>query len=221
MGARRGGLSESIAQQRVRTLTSWGCQSTGRPFPFMVSLTASSSNINQTRFEELWSESFSPIRRYVLSLKPECGTVDDILQETSIALWLKFDAYDPTRPFVAWACRFAFLQVLKQRQRCRRDCLVFDNHCYLNARSADFDGDPELLGARLEALAKSLKSLDHSDRKLLERRYHSKETVQRMAKQESTSVYKLYHSLDSIRDTLKLAINQTMINGGWDRSELV
>ena len=186
----------------------------------MVSLTAASLSINQTRFEELWNESVHAIRRYVLSLKPEPGTVDEILQETSIALWQKFDAYDPSRPFVAWACRFALLQALKHRQYRMRDRLVFDNDS-LNKRLDVSDQDPELLIARREALARTLPSLAKSERRLLERRYHSRETIQSMAKHGSTSVYKLYHSLDTIRKSLKLAIDQIMIDEGWDRSDLV
>ena len=186
----------------------------------MVSLTASSSSINESRFEELWNEHLISIRRYVLSLRPEISSVDDILQETAISLWRKFDAYDPARPFVAWACRFALLQTLKQRQQRKRDRLAFHNDI-LNDELNESHHESELTIARREALAKSLPSLADSDRRLLHRRYHSTETVQCMAKQESISVYKLYHSLDAIRESLKMTIDQRMMNEGWERIELV
>ena len=35
------------------------------------------------------------------------GCAHDIVQQTAIALWEKFDAYDPAQPFTPWACRFA------------------------------------------------------------------------------------------------------------------
>jgi len=186
----------------------------------MVSLTASSSSINQTRFEELWSENLTSIRRYVLSLRPEISSVDDILQETAISLWRKFDAYDPARPFVAWACRFALLQTLKQRQQRQRDRLVFNNDI-LNEALNEPHHESELTIARRDALTKALPSLAESDRRLLHRRYYTKETVQKMAKKQAISVHKLYHSLDAIRESLKVAIDQRMINEGWERMDLV
>ena len=62
--------------------------------------------------------------------------------------------------------------------------------------------------------------LDESERHLISCRYDSKETIQYMAKRQATSVHKLYHTLDSIRATLKIGIDQLMISEGWERSEL-
>ena len=45
--------------------------------------------------------------RYVMALVPNVSDARDVVQETAIALWQKFDQYDPERPFVAWASRFA------------------------------------------------------------------------------------------------------------------
>ena len=53
--------------------------------------------------------------RYVFALLPHEEDARDVLQETSVALCRKFADYDPDRPFLAWAFRFAHLEVLKQR----------------------------------------------------------------------------------------------------------
>ena len=186
----------------------------------MVSLTASSSTVNQSRFEELWSENESVIRRYVWSLRPGSCAIEDILQETSIALWRKFDAYDTTRPFAAWGCRFALLQVLKHRQRCLRDRLVFDyEDGQIERTIADHRPNDDMVRARQDALKKALMLLDESQRQLIHCRYDSKETIQSMAKRRATSVHRLYHTLDSVRATLKNSIDKVMISEGWERSE--
>ncbi len=42
------------------------------------------------------------------------------MQQTALALWEKFDAYDPAQPFTPWACRFALnkaRQWIERRQR--------------------------------------------------------------------------------------------------------
>ena len=45
--------------------------------------------------------------RYVMVLVPNVNDARDVLQETAIALLRTIDKYDPDRPFVPWACRFA------------------------------------------------------------------------------------------------------------------
>ena len=47
------------------------------------------------------------IYRYVLALVPNGSDAQDIVQETAVALWRKFDEYNPNEPFIPWACRFA------------------------------------------------------------------------------------------------------------------
>src|SRR3954471_17733094 len=58
--------------------------------------------------------------RYIFALLPHEEDARDVLQETSVALFRKFAEYDPARPFLAWAYRFAYLEILKQRERNHR-----------------------------------------------------------------------------------------------------
>ena len=54
------------------------------------------------------------------ALVPNVTDAEDIVQQTALALWEKFDAYDPTQPFTPWACRFALnkaRQWIERRQR--------------------------------------------------------------------------------------------------------
>ena len=72
--------------------------------------------------------------RYIFALLPHEEGARDVLQETSVALCRKFADYDPRKPFLAWAYRFAYLEILKHRERSQRrarllspeliDCLV-------------------------------------------------------------------------------------------------
>jgi RNA polymerase sigma-70 factor (ECF subfamily) len=42
-------------------------------------------------------------------LVPNLPDAEDIVQQTAVALWEKFDEYDPKLPFTPWACRFALI----------------------------------------------------------------------------------------------------------------
>src|SRR5512135_2085648 len=72
------------------------------------------------RFLSLFLRSEREVFRYVAALVPNVADAEDIVQQTAIALWEKFDAYDPAQPFTPWACRFALnkaRQWIEQRQR--------------------------------------------------------------------------------------------------------
>ena len=74
----------------------------------------------QQRFLSLFLRSEREIFRYVAALVPNVADAEDIVQQTALVLWEKFDAYDPGLPFTPWACRFALnktRQWLERRQR--------------------------------------------------------------------------------------------------------
>src|SRR5437764_9426741 len=74
----------------------------------------------QQRFLSLFLRSEREIFRYVAALVPNVADAEDIVQQTAVALWEKFDAYDPTQPFTPWAVRFALnktRQWIERRQR--------------------------------------------------------------------------------------------------------
>ncbi len=61
------------------------------------------------------------IFRYVAALVSNVADAEGILQKTPMALWGKFDAYDPAQPFTPWACRLA---LNKTRQSVKRPALA-------------------------------------------------------------------------------------------------
>src|ERR1700690_239090 len=65
------------------------------------------SSAAQQQFLSLFLRSEREIFRYVAAMVPNLTDAEDIVQQTALALWEKFDAYDPAQPFTPWACRFA------------------------------------------------------------------------------------------------------------------
>ena len=77
-------------------------------------------NAAQQRFLSLFLRSEREIFRYVAALVPNVADAEDIVQQTALALWEKFDSYDPDQPFTPWACRLALnktKQWIERRQR--------------------------------------------------------------------------------------------------------
>ena len=57
------------------------------------------SSAAQQRFLSLFLRSEREIFRYVAVLVPNSTDAEDVVQQTAMALWEKFDAYDPAQPF--------------------------------------------------------------------------------------------------------------------------
>ena len=121
-------------------------------------------------FVKLWTQYHRDVERYVFSMHPRSSDVKEIVQEVSVRLWEKWESYDQERPFLPWAMRFAFLQVLKWRQSKARDRLVFSDDL-LDQINATNDYEEPLMEARRKALSSCLEKLDSDDRRLVEMRY--------------------------------------------------
>jgi RNA polymerase sigma-70 factor (ECF subfamily) len=161
------------------------------------------------RFVRLFTEGQREILRYILALVPDVDAAHEILQETAIALWKKFDQYESGYPFVPWACRFAFRHVLKYReQKARRGkYLSLD---VLDLLAAERWQEDEVLEERRRALASCLKALDDAERALVEQRYSKRTTVAQLAAATGQNASTLYKVLERVRRRLFECINRRL-----------
>jgi len=122
----------------------------------------------------------SRLYAYICSLIGAATGARDVLQETNLTLWDKAQEYDPARPFLPWAYRVAYLQVLAYRKRSARSRLVFDEELVseLAVESLRRDADHD---RRLEALGHCVDKLPGPRRELLDRRYRHGESVDQIA----------------------------------------
>lgn len=165
-------------------------------------------------FVRLWTRSQPEVRRYVFMLVPRAADADDVLQETSARLWEKFSEYDPERPFVPWAIRFAYLEVLKWRQKQARERLRFSDEM-IAALDATIDEESPLLEVRRRALEGCLSKLGARDRELLLDRYARHGAVQEQAARAQMAAHKLYYLIEKIRTRLLTCIDTTLRTEGW------
>lgn len=59
----------------------------------------------------------SSLRGYILTHVRDFEVAEDLLQQSALVLWQKFDQYDPGRPFLAWALGVARLEILNAARR--------------------------------------------------------------------------------------------------------
>lgn len=139
--------------------------------------------------------------RYIFALLPNEEDARDALQETSVALYRKFAEYDPDKPFLAWAYRFAYLEVLKQRERNQRGARLLSSEL-LDRIAREREQLEPMLNDRLLALDACLEKLAPADRELVRLRYQEKTDIEQLAQKSGSSRRTLYRNLDRIRQML-------------------
>jgi RNA polymerase sigma-70 factor (ECF subfamily) len=151
--------------------------------------------------------------RYIFALLPHEEDARDVLQETCVALYRKFEEYDPNKPFLAWAYGFAFLEILKQRQRTERARRHL-GELLLERLARERTQQEPVLQARLLALDQCVKQLSPADRELLRKRYQEKTRTDELIRQFGPSRRTLFRKLDRIRRWLFDCISRRVAAAG-------
>ena len=161
------------------------------------------------RFVRLLATCQRQVFLYALGLVYNAADAEEILQETNLVLWRKFDQYQPGTDFARWACRIARFEVLKLRERQARERRLFTSE-FIEALAVDSEESLDELDGRREALAVCLEKLRKTDRQLLLCRYQENATTRSVAEALGRSVQGTRKSLHRIRMALLACIERTL-----------
>lgn len=161
----------------------------------------------QQRFLSLFLRSEKEIYRYVAALVPNCADADDIVQQTAVALWEKFDAYDPSQPFTPWACRFALNKARQWIDRRQRWQALLERGVAEELARRREEMCPEL-ELRLRHLEMCMKKLPDDQRSLIEGYYYRRSAIDELADDSGRTVAATYKALQRIRHALQLCIDR-------------
>lgn len=151
--------------------------------------------------------------RYVLTLLPSWNDAQDVMQETAAALWQKFNDYDPDRPFLPWACQFAYHQVLNFRSRQKTRRRMFSN-VVVESLAIEWPEHSKAISTQREALDACLGKLREADRVLIQQRYSAQADIADLATQTGQTPNALYKSLQRIRRMLLECVTRTLSTEG-------
>ena len=146
---------------------------------------------------------------YALALVHNPVDAEEILQETNLVLWRKFDQFRPGTDFSRWACRIAHFEVLKFRERRPAAERLFSTD-FLEALARDAEESLDVADQRREALRGCLGKLAERDRQLVLQRHQERATTRSVAEALGRSVQGTRKSLHRIRMTLLECIQRTL-----------
>ncbi len=147
------------------------------------------------------------IRRFVRSLLPSRDGVDDVMQETALECWKKFDDFQPvgaesaSDEFVRWACVIARFKALSWQRDNARDRLVFrDAVIEQLARAAT-----ESLDRREDercAVEACLEKMSVDQQRLVLSVHSPGESIARIARETGQEARRLYSLVNALRVVL-------------------
>jgi RNA polymerase sigma-70 factor, ECF subfamily len=147
-----------------------------------------------------------------LLMFPSWHDADDIFQQTSLILWQKREQFDRSLDFLRWACGIARNEVRNfvRRQSPRRT--VFSDELIDNLADVRLDAQP-VLEQRRALLAQCAEKLDLTARRLLQRCYAGRSSIQAVARQFHLTPNAVYLRLRRIRRELMECIQRGMDEG--------
>lgn len=156
-------------------------------------------------FMRLFLDNEHEVLRYVLALVPNLADARDIVQETAVSLWKRFDDYDTEQPFAPWACRFALNKIRHHWRREQRRQRLFEEDTleFLAAKRHEL---ADQLDYRRDHLKTCLAKVPDKSRSILVGYYFREQTVEEISDQTGRTAEAIYKALQRIRRRLMTCI---------------
>jgi RNA polymerase sigma-70 factor, ECF subfamily len=138
---------------------------------------------------------------FIFSLMRNQADAEEVLQETNLVLWQKFEDFRPESDFRAWAFQVAYNKIKSFQERRGRDKLRFGEEVS-NRLAAVAVAEADELTAGMDALDFCKKQLNERDRDLIELRYQPGATTASTAAAVGRSAAAVYKAIVRIRRTL-------------------
>ncbi len=164
-------------------------------------------------FIPLWTAAHQRVLAFILTLVPDLAEAEDILQNTGLVVWQKFQEYEPGTDFAAWSCRVAYLEVCNNRRVKSHSKVLFDDEV-LQFIADEAIEQQQHADLRMDALARCLEGLGPEQRKLILLRYGRTGSVVDIARSQGRTIHATYKALARIRAALFDCVSRRLAQEG-------
>jgi RNA polymerase sigma-70 factor (ECF subfamily) len=154
-------------------------------------------NRTTDQFLQLYASCQERLFAYLTSLLGNYNDVQDVQQETVLALWKDFDDFQPGTNFYAWARRAAYHRVLTYRKQQRRHGVPC-SEAFLVAVDRACSEKSDRFEEYLRYLNECVQKLTESDREILNARFQSQGTIKNAAEKLGRPTNTVYKALSRI-----------------------
>ena len=166
-----------------------------------------SERVRAETFLAFHAQNHSRLSAFVHTLVPSWQDAEEIIQDTLVVLWRKFEEFNPGTSFFAWSARVAQFEVLNHRRKNRHRVMVFDERI-LEALAGTALEQLDDMDLHREELEKCVKKLPDRDRELLRLRYQEGGDIQMAANAMQRSTGHVQRVLKKIRSNLLQCIHR-------------
>jgi RNA polymerase sigma-70 factor (ECF subfamily) len=168
-------------------------------------------SVSSPDFLHFFRKAETDLRAFIGSVIRDSHAREDIFQEVSRTLWQKFDDYDLSRSFGAWARGIASRKILEARRRSARFPLLFPPET-VEAIAEAFDESDEPAAAREAALKLCLDALPPRSRQILTARYDQRQPCEQIAQATGMNLKAIHQTLSRLRRGLHRCITARLEN---------
>ncbi|QEF97547.1 RNA polymerase sigma factor [Stieleria maiorica] len=181
--------------------------------------TPSAREARYSEFVSLLARHDQSIRRFARSLLPSGQGVDDVMQETALECWKKYESFTPetaedaAEEFIRWACVIARYKVLSWQRDRGRDRLVF-REGVIEQLAQTAMRDLSQRERERNAIEACLKELEDRERRLVLSVHAPGESVAKIAEETGIKVRRLYSKVNALRKRLADCVQLRLLEEG-------
>ncbi|MBN2064359.1 MAG: sigma-70 family RNA polymerase sigma factor [Sedimentisphaerales bacterium] len=162
-----------------------------------------------SKFFSLYTSIHGRLLSYIMMMVHNQSAAEDLLQETLVVMWEKFDKFQEGTNFAAWSIAIARNKSLEYLRENRKTRTIFDNDTYekLSYVAENSSADH---GQRVSALDTCIKKLNKADQKILDLRYRHNIPVKHISLQIGRPVSSVYLHISGILGLLRVCVSRTL-----------
>jgi RNA polymerase sigma-70 factor (ECF subfamily) len=158
--------------------------------------------IDGREFVSLMTANQRRIYAYILTLVPNLNDADDVMQETTAAMWEQKEKFQSGTDFSAWGARIAYFKILDYRKKANKSnrMIIFDDQFeQISNKALNQSNKADDLIHRLK---ECLQKLSSRDQNLMHLRYSVGLTVKEISLRIHESIRNIYHNISRIQGHL-------------------
>jgi RNA polymerase sigma-70 factor (ECF subfamily) len=161
------------------------------------------------RFLKLYQANQDRIFRFIVTLLPHYSAAEDMMQDTMLVMWRKFDQFEEGTNFAAWGTQIARFNITKYYRSSNVVGIRFDDTA-LNQILEQKAGFEPVENRYLEALEGCVRQLQGASRDLLSLRYNDNMRITDIAVKIGKPLNAIYKHFSRIHHSLYECIERKL-----------
>ncbi|MGB0143473.1 MAG: sigma-70 family RNA polymerase sigma factor [Akkermansiaceae bacterium] len=160
------------------------------------------------QFTRILLENEPVVLKSILISVPNLNDAREIMQQTAVALWRKFETYNPERPFINWAMGYSRIETRRFLARQQRRSQLSVKAMEVLARETE--EEPEEFRTITDFLRGCMSKLSRKQQRLIEGYYHDERSPKWLSEKEGSTVEAIYKIIQRTRQELQNCIERQM-----------